>query len=247
MKIKHILLIIAILELLLITVVFPTKEDLIGFSFHTDTSDDLRMQIGSVHRIGYEKSGWFDNKQLPTTMFKNTSNLHTYKQKPANYEVFNEAPEASYAVLPMMNASYPNEQVGVHYSDLNNYLNNNKIYSSTRQQNGSPVLNGLNNKLALLFPGKTDGATPVILDESTSKIQYGFLAISSSTHLENTAMGGENLEKRRYGNIDPDGDPEGPPIPIPDGFWVLLVFAFTYAGWINKYKLKIKKTQIADE
>jgi len=259
MKLKYVLLIIYIIGLFLFTVFCPTKEDGAGTNFYktdrsidfiqrigtvffstkgddtgsifykTDRSIDFSQRIGTVKPIGFTSAGWFGSRQLPTAMFKNTSSQRIDKQDFENPQVFNLKHVANYAVLPMQNTSYQNEQVEVHFSDLNDT----KIYSSPIPHKDSPVLKISDNELAQLFPAKADDLTPVILEESTSKIQYGFLAMSTSVNLDNAGIGEENLDARRITNIDPDEDPVGPPIPIPDGLWVLLLFAISYAGWIN--------------
>jgi hypothetical protein len=43
---------------------------------------------------------------------------------------------------------------------------------------------------------------------------------------------------------DPGGDPTGPPIPVPDGFWFLLTMALSYLCWISIFKKKLKKSEI---
>jgi hypothetical protein len=36
------------------------------------------------------------------------------------------------------------------------------------------------------------------------------------------------------GGTDPGGDPTGPPIPVGDGYWLLMLMAAGYAFWKRK-------------
>lgn len=193
---------------------------------------------GKIENAGKNATSILEDQSLASTptLLAGSGDLNQVNTNYSSESMFSgENNKASYKIMDKtekaVSRNYNSQAINIG-NDKMIYSNNNNTSSSNSNNVATSSLSQLSQNLS----GVLSAVVSVNSSNTSSPAEKtGFLALSSDIP---TVEGSMSTDETVIQRSDPGGNPTEDPIPVPDGFWVLMFLAVMYAGWkISSEKL----------